>query len=96
MELRLTPEIESALLLQAHRRGMTPEQLALTGLQAMLSSPETSCFPAEIEENLVDFLGNSIGTIHSKQCNAKGSVLSEDTGQTFTRILMEKHRYDTQ
>jgi hypothetical protein len=52
---------------------MTPEQLALTGLQTMLSSPETSCFPAEIEENLVDFLGNSIGTIHSKNAIRKGA-----------------------
>lgn len=76
MELTLTPDIERALKVQAHQRGVTPEQLALTSLRKAFVKTTTSTIVVP-QETLADFLGTFVGLLHSSEHVPGGAQLSE-------------------
>ncbi len=90
MEITLTPDIEQALREQAERRGTTPEQLAIESLRQQFVHPTQSERPAEGQRTLADFLGDSIGVLHSHEHVPGGARMSEVTSETFTKGLIEK------
>jgi hypothetical protein len=83
MTIRLTSEIETALVREAQRRGTTPEQLATDSLgKLFLRTPPAA--PGE-EASPLDFLSGYIGTVEGQ-----GEALSERCGQRFTEELVAK------
>ena len=76
MELTLTPDIERALKVQAHQRGVTPEQLALTSLRKAFVRTTTSTIVVP-QETLADFRGTFVGLLHSSEHVPGGAQLSE-------------------
>jgi hypothetical protein len=93
MVITLTPDIEQALAEQAREQGVTPEQLALESLRAQFLPPG----PEGLIENqgtLADFLGASIGVLHSGEHVAGGAQMSEDTGGKFAAALVKKRQQD--
>ena len=92
MVITLTPEIEQALAEQACRQGTTPEHLALESLRKQFVLPATDEPPAEAPATLADFLGSSIGVLHSSKHIAGGARMSEAPGETFAKGLVEKRQ----
>jgi hypothetical protein len=90
MVITLTPDIEQALVAQAHQRGTTPEELALETLRQQLSPPPPPV--AESDQNLADFLGGFIGALHSSEHIPGGADMSNDTGAQFTEHLVKQRR----
>jgi hypothetical protein len=92
MELHLPPDIEHALVEQARRQGITPEQLALEGLRRQFVHPALNADPPTAPGTLADFLGEFIGVLHSGEYVPGGARLSERTGGSFSKALIEKRR----
>jgi hypothetical protein len=90
MEIILTPDIEQALREQAHRRGTTPEQLALESLRRQFVQTSESEQPVEEEGSLADFLAAYIGVLHSSEYTPDGARMSENSSIKFTKVLIEK------
>ncbi len=92
MELTLTPDIESAIKIQASQTGATPEQIALEGLR-MLFVPGIE--PADgPPASLADFLHGYIGVIHGSESVAGGAQMSEETGKRFAQLMAQKRVQD--
>lgn len=83
MDITLTPDIEQALMEQAHRQGITPEQLALESLRRQFVPAAPPELPAEPQGTLADFLAGSIGVLHSGEHIPGGAKMSEQPGKTF-------------
>jgi hypothetical protein len=92
MNITLTPEIERALVEEAHRLGTTPESLAIESLRDRFLAPHPA-EPAETPgETLADFLAGHIGVLDSSEHFPGGARMSEDTGRQFTDILLERRK----
>ena len=89
MELTLTPDIEHALKVQAHQRGITPEQLALASLRKAFVTTAAPSISAP-QESLADFLGNFIGALDSSEHISGNTKLSEDSGSQFAKLMIKK------
>jgi hypothetical protein len=92
MELHLPLDIEHALIEQARRLGTTPEQLALEGLRRQFVHPGPTADPATAPGTLAEFPADFIGVLHSGEYEPGGARLSERTGESFTRIVVEKRQ----
>lgn len=92
MELTLTPDIENALKAQANQKGMTPQQLALEGLRKLFVHADEDL--DNQAPTLADFLNGYIGVIHSSEVVEGGAQLSENTGNQFAQLIMEKRAQD--
>ncbi len=92
MELTLTPDIENALTELASQKGMTPQKLALEGLRKLFVP--ASDHAEEHPPTLADFLNGYIGTIRSSEFIEGGAQLSENTGDEFTQLMLQKRIQD--
>ena len=92
MELHLPSDIEQALIEQAQRLGTTPEQLALEELRRQFVHPAASVDLEIVPGTLAEFLAEFIGVLHSDEYVPGGARMSENTGESFTRIVVEKRR----
>lgn len=90
MDITLPPDIEQALVEQAHRQGTTPELLALDSLRQrfLLHAPPDG--PDTSTQTLADFLGPYIGVLHSREHVPGGADMSDDTGRKFARAMLKK------
>jgi hypothetical protein len=82
--ITLPPEVEGLIVNEARRRGTTPEILVLDSLRQLFSPPLTPEEPAS-GETLFDFLAGHIGTV-----SGSSEALSEDCGNRFADVVMEK------
>lgn len=78
MTVTVPPELAGPLAEEAHRRGTTPELLALEGVRRILP-PETS---AAGPGSLLDTLAGHIGTVAGT-----GEAFSQDCGRRFAEGL---------
>lgn len=90
LTVTLTPELESALTLQADQRGTTPELLAIAALQAHFLKGNGAASVGDA--SLADFLGEAIGSLDSGQVVSGGAALSEDSGRQFAAGMVKKRR----
>lgn len=92
MEIALSPDIEQALIERARQNGVTPEQVVLESLRQQLILPigDNSVEPSQ--GTLADFLGDSVGALHSSEYVPGGAHLSEATGQVFAAGLLKKRQ----
>lgn len=88
MDIKLTPEIESALAKQARRQGTTAERLALDALREKFVEP-TQQEPSQEIETLADFLDGYIGVLHSTEQVPGGARMSEVTGRKFAEGIIK-------
>jgi hypothetical protein len=92
MIITLTPDIEQALAAEAHKLGLTPEQLALDSLRERFLSPESERSPAAEQMTLADFLCGHVGVLHSSEYVPGGARLSEDSGRKFAAGLIAQRQ----
>lgn len=91
MKINLTADIESALTNHAHRKGTTPETLALDALrERFVSSSEEP----EVKEKgaLADYLAEHIGVLSSSEYVTGGARMSEKSGKKFAAGLLKKRQ----
>lgn len=81
--ITLPPDVERPLVDEAHRRGTTPERLAVDCLRQAFSSTRADSSPqgGSLFEWLAPFAGKVEGT---------GENLSEGCGSRLTDILVER------
>ena len=82
--ITLPPDLESRLADAAHKRGTTPELLALDGLRQLFAPPSADN-GTEGQGTLFDFLAGYIGTVAGA-----AEPYSEDCGRRFAEGLAEK------
>lgn len=93
MTLEITPELEEILIREAERRGITAAEVALDSLRARFRPAEISDARDKFEpRNLVEFLGDLVGTLDSGKSREGGARLSENTGDRLRAILIEKQQ----
>ena len=92
MIITLTPDIEQALIAEAQRLRLTPEQLALESLRERFIAPESDRSLAEDQPTLADFLCGHIGVLHSSEHVPGGARLSEDSGRKFAAGLVARRQ----
>ena len=92
MIITLTPDIEQALIAEAQRLRLTPEQLALESLRERFIAPESDGSPVENQPTLADFLCGHIGVLHSSEYVPGGARLSEDSGRKFAVGLVARRQ----
>lgn len=85
MTITLPPEIEGPLADEARRQGTTAETLAVEALRKAFVPIEME--PPTSGESLYDRLAGFIGIIDSGD-----GTLSQNCGERFTDILVEKRR----
>lgn len=90
MTLKLTAEIENALLEAARKVGTTPEALALECLRDHFMAPGKETTQPGPAGTLADFLAGHIGVLASAQQVPGGANMSEDTGKHFAAGLLQK------
>ncbi len=88
--ITLPPELEKVVTQQANQRGTTPELLALDDLQRIYLNPQDDT--QADEQTLADYWADYIGSVDSRENNVHRSDWSENTGQKFTELMIEKHR----
>lgn len=91
MELTLTPELERALKVEARHRGVTPEQLALASLHKAFVTAPIPTTPT-LQDNLADFLVGFVGSIHSADDVHGGAHLSQQSGNQFAKLMLQKRK----
>ena len=88
MSIQLPPDLEEALDQFARRRGTTPDSFVESLVRKELSAaPEADPAPAG---SLAEFLEGYAGVFDSREFIPGGARLSENTGEQFTDILVEK------
>lgn len=92
MAIRLEPDVEQALAGEASRRGTTPELLADEYLRQRFGLDSAQPRDLSGAKNLAERLKDHIGVIDSSEKVPGGACMSENSGQKFTEILIEKHR----
>lgn len=91
LTITLPRELETALNKLAKNKGTTPELLVLNNLHEWYL-PETKSASPPIEGNLVDFLGDLIGCIHSSENVPGGAQMSTDSGRKFAAGMVKKRQ----
>ena len=92
MELILTPDIENAITKQANQKGVTPQQLALESLRKLFIPASEEA--RERPSTLADFLNGYIGVIRSSEFVEGGAQISENTGDRFAHLMIQKRKQD--
>jgi hypothetical protein len=92
MVITVPPELEQALKEHAQQQGIPPEQLALNSLHQTFGQPNRPADQDVDTETLADFLQPYIGILSSAEVDASPGMWSEDTGDRFTQILLERQR----
>ncbi len=89
MTIDLGPEMEQRLDQLARRRGTTPESLVRSAVERLLT-PEEGDHDAPVPGSLAELLQGYAGVFDSREWAAGGAQMSENTGEKFTDILVEK------
>ena len=84
--ITLPPDLEQSLVVEADKRGTTPELLALDSLRQLFVFAQKRG-REEKSETLFDFLSGYIGTV-----NGTTEALSKDCGTHFAEGMAEKKR----
>jgi hypothetical protein len=92
MIIKLTSDVEQALVEEARKLGTTPEQLAVDSLRERFVVREAPPSPAKESETLAHFLQGHIGVLHSSEHVPGGARMSEDSGKKFTAGLLARHQ----
>jgi hypothetical protein len=92
--ITIPPEIEAPLTEAAKRQGTTPELLAVDCLRQQFVKPVPP--PADGAKNLAEYLKDFIGCIDSSEKVPGGARMSENTGQKFTKLLVEQRNRERQ
>jgi hypothetical protein len=94
--IQLAPDVETALVEAARRRGVTPDALADECLRERFM-PRPTGTAASVGDhvsggprNLLEFLGDSVGAVGGEDPNAPMTNGAEDTGRKFTEILLRR------
>jgi hypothetical protein len=91
MMIELTPDIVRGLTEEAHRRNMTPEQLALDYLRDRFRPLPFIDSLSEKPATALDMLHDFVGIIDSGEYIPGGARMSEDISRKFTEGLLKKH-----
>ena len=91
MIIELTPDIVRGLTEEAHKRKMTPEQLALDFLRDRFRSLPLVDPSSEKPATALDMLRDFIGVIDSGEYIPGGARMSEDISRKFAEGLLNKH-----
>jgi hypothetical protein len=86
----LTPELKQKLNEEAHRQGTTPESLVRLAVEQLLA-PRHEAHAKPAPGSLAELLEGYAGVFDSREWVPGGARLSENTGEKFTDILVEKH-----
>jgi hypothetical protein len=89
MNIAVPKDVESALTEEAAIRGKSPEELAVTALRDRFVRPAP---PPKAGGTLADLLKGHIGVLSSGEFVPGGANLSENCGERFTDILVEKRK----
>ena len=92
MIITLTPDIEHTLTEQAHKLGVTPEQLALDSLRERFALSDSTNTASGRQGTLGDFLQGYIGVLDSSEHVPGGARMSEDSGRKFAEGLLKQYR----
>lgn len=101
MKITLTPEIERALVDEARRLGVTPEQLALDSLRERFAPEDIGNRDIGKESagerqgrTLYDSLKENglLGCLDSSEHIPGGAQMAENSHEKFVEILLEKRR----
>lgn len=84
--ITLPPEVEEPLAKEAHKKGTTPELLAVECLRKLFT-PSSELGKSVEGESLFDFLSGYAGTV-----SGTTEALSENCGYRFAQGLVEKQR----
>ncbi|HZG43483.1 MAG TPA: hypothetical protein VEY93_11005 [Longimicrobium sp.] len=88
MAIQLPPDLEEALDVVARRRGTTPDSFVENLVRRELStSAEAEPAPPG---SLAEFLEGYAGVFDSREFIPGGAGMSENTGEQFTDVLVEK------
>jgi len=91
MVLELPIEVAEALAAEAHRRGTTPEVLAVDYIRQHLPSPVGS--HQEKKGTAADYLAEFIGIFDSSELVPGGARLSEKSGRDFAEMMRQKRAH---
>ncbi len=94
MIITLTPDLERALIEQAHKLGTTPEQLALDSLRAHFAQAASRESPSKGRGTLADFFQGHIGILHSSDYIPGGARMSENSGKKFAAGLLKQREQE--
>ncbi|HEX8320314.1 hypothetical protein [Longimicrobium sp.] len=92
MTIDLPPELEDAVKAAAREHGTTAEAFVLATLRKHLLPVVRRVDPDCGAQNLAEYLEGYIGILDSRDFVVGGAQLSENTGEQFTDILVEKRR----
>jgi len=87
----LTPEVERALADAAVQEGTTPDELADVYLRERLLTRKYDG-SATAPRTLAERLAGYVGVLNSSDYVPGGARLSENSGDQFTDLLLEKRR----
>lgn len=90
MEIILTPELETEIKKRANERGVSPQELLLSEIHKLFAPPETQA--EKPAETLYDFLQEFVGVNKNDNPTDDELNLSQNTGEKFTDLLMQKHQ----
>ena len=90
MVITLTPDLEQAIVEQARRQGISPEQIAIASLRKQFITTVRDERKVDAPGALFDFLVGYIGVLHSSQEIAGGAQLSNKTGKRFAAGMVKK------
>jgi hypothetical protein len=91
VSIALTPEVERALADAAVQEGTTPDKLADAYLRdRLLTGKHDESAPAP--RTLAERLAGYVGVLNSSEYVPGGAQLSENSGETFTDLLLQKRR----
>ena len=94
MVIRLTSDIEKALIQHAQKKGTTPERLALESLREWFVSPGEDVHGEEDAATLADFLAEHIGALSTSEHVPGGAQMSQESGKRFAAGMVEKRRQE--
>jgi hypothetical protein len=89
--ITLPPDLEEAVTRRAHDQGTTPEVLAVDELRRIYLAAQDTGNPEG--KTLLDYWTDYIGSVDSRDNGRESSNLSENTGQKFAQLMVDKHRH---
>lgn len=90
MTIHFPPDLQKALDQAARRCGTTPESFLETLVRKELSGPAGQEADPAPPGSLAEFLEGYAGVFDSREFVPGGARLSENTGEQFTDILVQK------
>jgi hypothetical protein len=90
--ITLTPDLEQALIVQAHRLGTTPERIVRDCLRERFLPNRTAEGDATEPATLADFLEGYIGVLSSSEHIRDGARMSENSGAQFAAGMVKKRQ----